>query len=895
MRSRIGAVARECAVIVVFVLLTIVMTWPLALHLGSATSDAGDPYINTWIVSWVARTIVASPAELFDAPMFFPATDALAFSENLIGIAIFAVPLRAIGVPPLAIYNILLIAGFALSGYGAFVLARKLTRSPAAGIAAGVFFAFCLFRFNHLPHLQHVWSASIPLLLAALVHFVERTTWKSAALLGLALVWNAYANMHWLVFGSIATALTFVAIAALRARLDDRDLWTKAAGVALVAGALIWPLRFPYDAARETHGLSRSEAETAQYSAEAADWLVAPISSRTYGRLLNDGSRNPEVWLFPGFLVLLLALFAVAIARASAPALDRSLRRIPRGALPLLDAATVIAFCVWLLAIGSVRALPLPDASIAGLAAVALLLARLWIRLPASERGDGLADVVRRARVPVGVWIALLWIVLGFRGSLGVNGWLHRFLMSLSESIAGIRAPARWAIVAYTGLAILVAYAVVAIAERVRESRGVRLSSRRLEWLAGIAVSLAFLIELRAAPVRWHLRPSSEPAVYRWLARAPLKGAVLELPAGDALSDYRYLYHAATHEQPLVNGVSGFTPKHYQKLTAALHSDPIPRAVIDWLRRNGCELVVIHVDGLGADEPRVRAWLLDGLATGALHPVGWFPNDLRGDYVVSVGEPSRALVASAGSAGDAFATRAESIAAKFPLAPERPFALFHVPQTWRGAIRTEGWAAAPAGVRGVNLLFENGAVSIPAKLERRDDLKVAFPDLAYPQIAGFVAEFPKRPKDVRRETDLQVEVVDKNGKSATFGTRFMTWRPRGDIRGTEWDAAPLARLAGSLSLDPPHDIRRIVRGDITPYELARESHLLDARLTDRAFLDGIFRAVVARTPDAGTRTMFLDELRRGKKRETVLRTLFRSREFELKHLTEEAEAAAWLR
>ena len=55
-----------------------------------------------------------------------------------------------------------LLAGFAFSGFGAYILGRRLTGSWIAGLAAGVFYAFVPFRFTHLAHIQHIWGHSTP-------------------------------------------------------------------------------------------------------------------------------------------------------------------------------------------------------------------------------------------------------------------------------------------------------------------------------------------------------------------------------------------------------------------------------------------------------------------------------------------------------------------------------------------------------------------------------------------------------------------------------------------------------------------------------------------------------------------------------------------------------------
>ena len=63
-----------------FIVLAIGMTWPLARALRTATAFPGDPYINIWILDWDWWATWHQPLSLFDANVFFPARDTLAWA-----------------------------------------------------------------------------------------------------------------------------------------------------------------------------------------------------------------------------------------------------------------------------------------------------------------------------------------------------------------------------------------------------------------------------------------------------------------------------------------------------------------------------------------------------------------------------------------------------------------------------------------------------------------------------------------------------------------------------------------------------------------------------------------------------------------------------------------------
>ena len=284
-----------------FVALAMVMTWPLVMVLPRALAFPGDPYINTWILDWDWYATFHQPLSLFDANIFYPARYSLAYSENLFGIALLLFPLRALGVGPITAYNVAMLAGFALSGFSAYLLGRYLSGSAVAGICAGIFYAFVPFRFTHLSHVQHVWGGTIPLMLLALLRYRDRPTWRRAAVFGAAFLFNGLVNMHWLLFGSVAIVMT---IAILRPRI------VPLATALLVAALLLVPFIVPYLSAAKMYGMRRGWRETKGYSARASDWMVSNFHNHLYAPLRNP-SIDPERWLFPGALSLLVSIAAV--------------------------------------------------------------------------------------------------------------------------------------------------------------------------------------------------------------------------------------------------------------------------------------------------------------------------------------------------------------------------------------------------------------------------------------------------------------------------------------------------------------------------------------------------------------------------------------------------------
>jgi hypothetical protein len=291
-----------------FIALSVLMTWPLATALDRAVADPGDPFINTWILDWDWYATLHQPLSLFQGNAFYPAKDSLAFSENLYGIAIFLAPIRALGASPLFAHNFAILLGFAFSGFGAWVLGWTLTRSAIGAAAAGIFYAYVPFRFTHLPHVQHVWSGWLPLMLAALIAYARKPSWRNAAFFGAAFLFNGLSNIHWLLFGTFAVACSIPI--ALRAWRDAARLLAATA----IAAALLTPFLLPYQEVAKLYGMKRTWHEAKEFSAAPRDWLNAGKANRVYARF-SDLDVNPERWLFPGALSILFSIAGLVAAR----------------------------------------------------------------------------------------------------------------------------------------------------------------------------------------------------------------------------------------------------------------------------------------------------------------------------------------------------------------------------------------------------------------------------------------------------------------------------------------------------------------------------------------------------------------------------------------------------
>ncbi len=614
----------------IYAVAAIAMTWPLARDLtGSLPGGLGDPLLNTWIIAWGADHIgamltgdVGAFARWWHANIFHPAPLTLAYSEHLFPQALAALPIYAVTGNALLAYNIVFLSTYVLSGLGMFLLVRELTGRPRAALVAGLFFAFVPYRIAQAPHLQVLSAQWMPFVLFGL-----RRYFTSGRLLPLAGAWLALVAQQLscgyflLYFTPFVAAYAAWEITA-RGRWRDRRLLVALAAAALLDAAALWPFLAPYHQVRLLDFAPRQIPELRHFSADVFGWITAPPANRLWGGVLAV-FRKPENDLFPGLLPLAASGIAIAaLVRQRWRATRGIPDRAPRLTRLLAGVGVVASALVGVLLVmgpvtlgGESTVLRMRDAdrpvAVVMLAAIGLLVASRRLRAALAPSTD--------LRVPAALLVVVAVLLslgpvpeAGGRG-LGVEGlyaWLYEFVPGFD----GLRAPARFAMVAYVFLTVLAGYGLA------------RLDRLRRGALVMTTMGALFLVEATAAPivlnqrmpVRGFARPpdrvepaSSAPPIYQALRNLPDGTVVAELPFGVLAWEIRYVYYSTVHWHPLLNGYSGGYPVAYRdNLWYLQNPTELPDHAWETLRGSGTTHVVVHRRAYGRERSRsVIRWL----------------------------------------------------------------------------------------------------------------------------------------------------------------------------------------------------------------------------------------------------------------------------------------------
>jgi hypothetical protein len=317
--------------LVLLAALTIFLTWPQALHLGSETARHDDTLFSIWRLSWVAHALSDQSARLFDANIFYPQLRTLANSDAMLFQAFLAAPWLWAQANPVLVYNLLLLGGIVLSGLGMFVLARYLMNDVDAALVSAAIFTLVPYRVEHFMHLELQWTVWMPLTFWAAHRAYNESSVRFGALVGVFLSLQMLSSIYYGAFLGVMTATLVLLLGATRPRLAAAAIRPFFVGATILAG-LIAPYAIPYIENTRTLG-PRDPSQVATFSARLGSYISAPGENWLWGWTAFEYPGN-ELHLFPGIIALVLAIIGVV----------KGPKYITRIYLAILSVAVVLSF-----------------------------------------------------------------------------------------------------------------------------------------------------------------------------------------------------------------------------------------------------------------------------------------------------------------------------------------------------------------------------------------------------------------------------------------------------------------------------------------------------------------------------------------------------------------------
>jgi hypothetical protein len=287
----------------------------MAARLGSAGRvDSGDARHGMWNVAWVAHALTTHPSSLFDANIFYPHQDTLAYSESNIVAGLIAVPVWLLTHNPYASYNAVVLFGFASAALSAFLLLRVLGGSRLGAAVAGLLYGFSPHMFSVIPHIQLLMTFGPALSMAAMHHFTKAPSAGRGLLLGLALAVTGLACAYYGIFAGLMVGVGLLWNLVTERRNNSRPFWIGVALAVAVVVVIVGPFFIPYLTIREG-GFGRSLEEARKLSTNGGTFLASAVLVHRWMQplILRAFGQWHDVF-FPGFMALGLATLALVVA-----------------------------------------------------------------------------------------------------------------------------------------------------------------------------------------------------------------------------------------------------------------------------------------------------------------------------------------------------------------------------------------------------------------------------------------------------------------------------------------------------------------------------------------------------------------------------------------------------
>lgn len=523
-------------VIIFFGIATIFMYAPISTNMGTMISDRWDGALHTWELAWNVHKFTTGLGGFWDANIFWPHPDSLAYTDHLLSQSIIAAPfLIATGNPILA-HNAVTFASFALCGFGMFLLVRRLTKNIYAAMISGIIYAYCPWRYGQIGHeTQMLANQWLPFSLLFLHISFDGKRLRDGALFGFFFGLHALSSYYHAAMGFVAV-ITIILVHSIRARgRFSASTWKNIFAGAVIAAIMIAPTMPTYYRVKNTQGLERALWESANISADPFDYFSAPPQNRLWGNITGifatQSSTAPgENHLFVGFTALLLAIIAFR---------KKEIR----------DKNPAVKTYFWV-------------ATVAFLFSLGPWLHLFWRRLP----------------IPMPYLIAY-YILPGF---------------------SALRVPSRFGSIVELGLAVMAAYGYMGIAAKLKtnaaKSAAAFLVIAMLFAEFYSSPLPAHKIPTRdniPAVYKWLAGQQGDFAIVEIPQISNLSKLKEEqYERGDPLG-FLYMYYSAYHWKSLVNGRSGFIPFTTEMIYDAIMQYPSPRTlkIFDYL---DVKYVVLH-------------------------------------------------------------------------------------------------------------------------------------------------------------------------------------------------------------------------------------------------------------------------------------------------------------
>lgn len=351
---------RHLVAVVLYILLTVALTWPLARHVTEKIVIHDRltilaPYYHLYLVAWHHHAMDGEADGYWNCNILYPHPCVLTYFESLFAPAAMTWPAHLATDNATLCYNLVVMSAFVLNGLAAYALVLAVGLSWPIALLAGAMLAFCPYFFGEIYCLAMLLLYPAGFLLAAMHRMLGRPSWLSVGLAGVCGVWLVLTCYQYTLFVSLFCVLWLVWFVR---RLPWRRLWYKLLVVGIVCAALVLPILTTVKHTHEEmgfyHGPSLPMTWLRMLVPATGQWLYHDVLGVHVREHRDD--LDPIV-CFPGLAFAALAAVGAWIALFGSAETDdeRRRRHVYRFYLIASVLSVGFAFGLWVMQFGSVR------------------------------------------------------------------------------------------------------------------------------------------------------------------------------------------------------------------------------------------------------------------------------------------------------------------------------------------------------------------------------------------------------------------------------------------------------------------------------------------------------------------------------------------------------------
>jgi len=284
--------------------------WPFLKNISHSLVP-GDGLFTYWTMSWDIRSFLYNPGNIFNANIFYPYTNTLAYSEGLFVPALIALPMFLVLKNMIIVFNLMIFFSYILAAFGAYKLAKYYTKNNYASFIAGLIFGFATFRIMSMGHFQNIMIWWMPFATLFLQKFLD--TKKRKYIVFFALLFSAQMLSCWNMGAFFALFVAFLLIANWKTIYDNLSLFLKDGLIALaIITILVTPFAYPYFKLHQETHFSYGVQEIANGSADIGGYifpLPGTQMSRVTAFLGIEKKHWSENFNFLGYFSIFMLLY----------------------------------------------------------------------------------------------------------------------------------------------------------------------------------------------------------------------------------------------------------------------------------------------------------------------------------------------------------------------------------------------------------------------------------------------------------------------------------------------------------------------------------------------------------------------------------------------------------